>query len=50
MLIPAFGVVGAAIASATTLSLQMIIATIMVWQKLGILTISLGRGDDSAWV
>jgi O-antigen/teichoic acid export membrane protein len=50
VLIPAFGVVGAAIASATTLALQMIIATIMVWQKLGVLTISFGRGDDSAWV
>jgi O-antigen/teichoic acid export membrane protein len=48
LLIPPFGVVGAAIASATTLALQMIIAAVMVWQKLGVLTIPVGRGDDSA--
>jgi len=36
-------VIGAAIATATTLALQMLIAAGMVWQKLGVVTIPLWR-------
>lgn len=43
LLVPSLGVIGAAIATATTLSLQMLIAAAMVWQKLGVMTIPLWR-------
>lgn len=43
LLVPPLGVIGAAIATATTLALQMLIAAAMVWQKLGVVTIPLWR-------
>jgi O-antigen/teichoic acid export membrane protein len=45
LLIPPFGVVGAAIATAVTLSLQMLIAAAMVRQKLGVVTLPLWPGQ-----
>jgi len=39
VLIPAMGVVGAAIAGAITLSLQNLLAAVMVWRRLGIWTL-----------
>ena len=48
VLIPPFGVIGAAIAAATTLALQMIIAAVMVWQKLGVMTIPLWYGKSES--
>lgn len=41
LLVPRFGVIGAALATAITLSLQMLIAAVMVWHKLGVVTIPL---------
>jgi len=41
LLIPTLGVVGAALATATTLSLQNILSAIFVWRRLGICTIPL---------
>jgi O-antigen/teichoic acid export membrane protein len=41
MLIPRLGIIGAAIATASTLALQNLIAAFMVWRKLGIMTIPL---------
>jgi len=48
LLIPPLGVIGAAIAAATTLALQMITAAIMVWQKLGVVTIPLWYGKSES--
>ena len=48
LLIPPLGVIGAAIAAATTLALQMITAAIMVWQKLGVVTIPLWFGKSES--
>ena len=39
VLIPMLGIIGAAIATASTLALQNLIAAFLVWRKLGILTI-----------
>jgi O-antigen/teichoic acid export membrane protein len=44
VLVPRHGAVGAAIATAVTLALQMLIATAMVWQKLGVVTIPFWYG------
>jgi O-antigen/teichoic acid export membrane protein len=46
LLVPPLGAIGAAIATAATLSLQMLIAAVMVWQKLGVLTVPLWRGKS----
>jgi O-antigen/teichoic acid export membrane protein len=46
LLVPPLGVIGAAIATATTLALQMVIAAAMVWQKLGVVTIPLWHGKS----
>ena len=46
LLIPTLGMEGAAIASASTLSLQMLIAAAMVWQKLGVVTLPLWYGKS----
>jgi len=40
-LVPRFGAIGAAIATATTLAVQMVVATAMVWRKLGVITVPL---------
>lgn len=44
ILIPQYGVIGAAMSAATILSVQNVIAMVMVWRKLGIMTLPwLGR-------
>ena len=44
LLIPRYGYLGAAIATATTLAVQMLVAAVMVWHKLGIVTIPIPGG------
>jgi O-antigen/teichoic acid export membrane protein len=44
LLVPRLGVIGAAIATATALSVQMLIGTALVWQKLGVVTIPMWKG------
>jgi O-antigen/teichoic acid export membrane protein len=39
LLIPRFGILGAAIATAGTLALQNLVAAMLVWRKLGVVTI-----------
>jgi O-antigen/teichoic acid export membrane protein len=46
LLVPRLGAIGAAVATAVTLSLQMLIGAAMVWQKLGVLTVPLWRGKS----
>jgi O-antigen/teichoic acid export membrane protein len=38
LLVPRFGYLGAAVATAVTLLVQMLVAAVMVWYKLGIVT------------
>jgi O-antigen/teichoic acid export membrane protein len=49
LLIPLYGVVGAALATATTLALQMLVAAALVWRKLGLVTLPVWyRRSESA--
>ncbi len=41
---PRLGAVGAAIATAATLAVQMLIAAAIVWRKLGVITVPLLDG------
>jgi O-antigen/teichoic acid export membrane protein len=43
LLVPRLGATGAAIATAVTLSVQMLIGAALVWHRLGVLTIPFGR-------
>jgi O-antigen/teichoic acid export membrane protein len=48
LLIPRLGVIGAAIATAATLALQMIIGAALVWKKLGLVTIPFWFGSPES--
>jgi O-antigen/teichoic acid export membrane protein len=44
LLVPRMGAMGAAIATSTTLAVQMLIAAAIVWRKLGVITVPLLNG------
>jgi O-antigen/teichoic acid export membrane protein len=44
LLVPRMGAIGAAIATAATLAVQMLIAAAIVWRKLGVITVPLLDG------